>query len=148
MDQVNNELVVSRSSIDNRKTEGDQNLVSQTKAGLAREVINTVSNIASVAGDCKTAKERTKQIEHWSNAMIVKTVQNNKTEQMRIEKEFRENESKLSALSKGLDFAISSGNPELITNAMRAISDIGAESHSKEVVSNLDNDPSQPLLDF
>lgn len=112
--------------------------------------MSMVQNVTSVYGHCVELREHRREVEAKTLSSLAKTVAKFKIAKQAMTHIFGERNNALQADYKALDYAISTGNKELIIAAMGKIGDIVTSSPLKEIEELCErfDDPNDSLLDF
>lgn len=112
--------------------------------------MSMIQNITSVYGHCVELREHRREVEAKTLLSLAKTVAKFKIAEHAMTHIFGERNNALQADYKALDYAISTGNKELIIAAMGKIGDIVTSSPLKEIEELCErfDDPNDSLLDF
>lgn len=113
-------------------------------------VADKAQNIANVYSDCVKLRQKTKQIEAWSEEKMARTIAKYKTCQQYLTQSFGERNSALQKNYDVLDNAMETGDRELIIEALRNISGIVTTSPLQDLqkLIELYEDEDQTFFDF
>lgn len=122
----------------------------QDISGQILAVADTVHNIANLYTQCQAFKNRTEQINAWSNVQMANTIAKYKVCQQFLESTFGERNGALQKHYEVMDKAMESGDRELILASLQGISSIVTKSPLDELekFAEVFNNPDVPLLDF
>ena len=113
-------------------------------------IFGLMQNAGNLYAQCCEIKEKTKQVQAWSQAKITETVAKYKSCQEFLSYTFGERDKALSKQYEVLDKAVNNGDKDLIIAALQGISGIVTSSPLSDFdkFAKLYEDKSQPLLDF